>query len=283
MRYKEQGFPMYALEISHDTEEAAFNKTVCSVPTNQVHANSKIISSNVIYKIKVNEGQFLKPKARIALHGNEDSCRFELKSDFAMCSPTGVRILLSYVSLHGWKLTKVDVASAFLQAGPAARDVYVIPPVESQDRGKTLWLLLAAAYGLINSNAKWKMQSDELLFQLGFQTVPLMPQLLMKKKNGYISVLLEKIVNDILIASEPTDTKIIVTKIDGTFKLGTVASSPGPLKLFGLNIHPHEDLSISVDADEKLDNLELLPISRIRGRPVDEPLNIIEKKGFRFA
>lgn len=46
------------------------------------------------------------------------------------------------------------------------RDVLVIPTCKINDRGKVLWLLLAAAYGLVNDNDKWKVLSDFLLIKI---------------------------------------------------------------------------------------------------------------------
>lgn len=57
-----------------------------------------------------------------------------------MCSPVGMRILLSTATKQKWRLTKLDVKTAFLQTGQAERDVYVIPPRESDDFGKAIWL-----------------------------------------------------------------------------------------------------------------------------------------------
>ena len=71
-----------------------------------------------------------------------------------------MRLLISIASLYAWRLSKIDVKSAFLQTGKAERDVYVIPPVESGDRGKCAWLLETASYGLVNANAKWQVHSD---------------------------------------------------------------------------------------------------------------------------
>ena len=93
-----------------------------------------------------------------------------------MCSPTVVRIILAIASIKGWILTKADVKAAFLQTGQALRDVYVIPPRECPDKD-IYWLLLAAAYGLVNANAKWQNQSDELFILLGLTQCPLIPQL----------------------------------------------------------------------------------------------------------
>ena len=68
-------------------------------------------------------------------------------------------------ALYKWRIVKADVKNAFLQTGLAQRDVYVIPPRESMNR-KSLWLLLAAAYGLVNASSKWQLQSDRALINM---------------------------------------------------------------------------------------------------------------------
>lgn len=134
-------------------------------------------SSHLIYKLKVLDDHSLKLKARIASHGNEDSLKNELSSDCSMCCPVGMRLLLSTAALRKWLLIKMDVKPAFLQTRPAQRDVYVVPPRESKDRGKRLWLLLAAAYGLESSNAKLQVQFDKVLDDLGLKMATFSPQL----------------------------------------------------------------------------------------------------------
>lgn len=61
-----------------------------------------------------------------------------------------------------WWMKKADVKSPFLQTRQAQRDVYVVPTRESNDRSHYwhYWLLLTAAYGLVNNNAKYQDQSD---------------------------------------------------------------------------------------------------------------------------
>lgn len=112
-----------------------------------------------------------------------------------------MRILISTACMHGWRLQKIDVKSAFLQTGSAARDVYVIPPRDSADRGKVLWLLLTTAYCLVNANYTWLVLSAQLLVESGFETAPLIPQLLIMRSDGHMVPLTAKIVDDILVTS----------------------------------------------------------------------------------
>lgn len=115
-------------------------------------------------------------KARIAPHQNEDSIRMRLKTERCMCSPTGVRIVLSFESLKKWRLSKAEVKSAFLQTGKVRCDVYVIPSCESGDRA-LYWLLLIATYGLVSANSRWRDQSDPLMLHLGCIQVAVVPHL----------------------------------------------------------------------------------------------------------
>lgn len=101
-----------------------------------------------------------------------------------MCSPTGSRLLLSISSLHRFPLTKLDETPAFLQTGNAARDVYVMPPRKSSDPGKVLWILVTNAYGLVNANAKGKLQSEAIMLKVVFEYVQIVTQIFALRHNG---------------------------------------------------------------------------------------------------
>lgn len=154
LRHDAQGFDQFPLVTAFKTEEETFLRTVKQVAKKDVPAGANIISSHTIYKVKQYDDSSLKLKARIAPHGNEDDLKNELHKDCSTCSPTGLRILESVASLHGWTVYKADVTVAVLQTGIAQRDVYARPPKESQTKTTHLWLLLTAVHGLVNANAK---------------------------------------------------------------------------------------------------------------------------------
>ena len=93
--------------------------------------------------MKQNDDQSLKLKARIAPHGNEDSDKENLHTEWCMCPPLGIRIISTTATVRGWRIVRADAKSAFLQTGPAERLVYVRPPAESANRMNVLWLLLS--------------------------------------------------------------------------------------------------------------------------------------------
>lgn len=105
----------------------------------------------------------MKFKATMAPHGNEYDMVNELTKDCATWSPTGLRILESIVGLLKRTIAKIDAKTAFLQTGKADRMVFVIHPSEIEMKCTHLRLLIAAAYGLVNDNAKWQAKTDNKL------------------------------------------------------------------------------------------------------------------------
>lgn len=174
MRHHAQSFPQYVLYNAYEAEESEFKKQVECVSIADVPPDANIIASHTIYKIKIAKTNSLRLKARIAPHGNEDSHKNMMKSDCAMRSPVGIRIVLTTAATRRWPLIKADVKSAFLQTGKAERHVYVRSPRESRDK-RHYWLLLAAAYGLVNANAKFQVQADELITSIGLSHMAVVP------------------------------------------------------------------------------------------------------------
>lgn len=277
MAHHAQGIPTFPLLNSFEAEEYVFKNTFTVVAIADVPLNANIISSHTIYKVKVNDDGTLRLKARIEPHGNEDLFKDLMRNDCSMCAPTGVLLLLSLATLLQWRISKADVKSAFLQTGPAENPVYVRPPYEIQDKRRFYWLLQAAAYGLVNGNAKWHTQSDHLLLSLGLSRVPVIAQLFFKKKNGELCALVAKIVDDVLLAGPNEIVDGHIRSFNDKFKLGTIMHGPGKLQFFGLNITQRPDFTIEIDADEKVQAVEQCPITRLRHLESETLLNQTQK------
>ena len=158
--------------------------------------------------------------------------------------------------------------------------MYVVSPRECAKRCH-YWLLLAAAYGLVNAGAKWQMVSDALLRNIGFTQHRYMPQLFYILKNGKLEMLCAKIVDDVLFAGPGNATEQIINRIQQEYKLGTVVYGPGSFYFYGLLVNQTEDWSISIHAGEKLNAIEGHILSRNRRKDIDEYLNAIELSAFR--
>lgn len=122
--------------------------------------------------------------------------------------------------------------TAFLETGPASRRVYVISPRECSKRD-VLWLLLAAAYGLVNSNAKWQVKSDDALSSLGLIQSSAIPQLFIHLEiDGALDIVVIKMVDGILSTGEDEALKSFADAFGRRFKLGEISHGPGKLRFF---------------------------------------------------
>ena len=121
------------------------------------------------------------------------------------------------------------------------------------------------------------MQSDNLLLDLGLQRVIDVPQLFYAMSDGKLSVVVAKIVDDILATGENNAVDQLLERFNSKFKFGTVIHGPGRLRYFGFNISQHEDFKCSLDGDDKLFALEPVPLTRLRRKAATENLNEIEK------
>lgn len=280
LRYQAQSFDQAVLYNSYKKEESDFLRNVKIVPRSSVPKSANIIGSHTIYKVKVTDDKSLKLKARIAPHGNEDSDTENLHTECCMCPPIGIRIISTVATVRKWRIIRADAKTSFLQTGPAGREVYVIPPAESNQRHNVFWLLLVAAYGLVNSNAKWQHQSDEAFISLGLEHVALVPQLFCLRKDGEVTMLAVKIVDDILLTGTDSSMRLFITEFNKKFTLGEVVHGPNSLRFYGMNLIQESDWSVTIHADDKLQSLEPYPISRTRRRQIDDQMNDIEKKAF---
>lgn len=278
-----QGLPSFPTQNAYDAEEDSFTKTIRKVHASNVPIGSNVISSHVLYKVKIRDDGSKMMKARIAPHGNRNREKEDIKTDSATCSPVRMRIILSIAVIKGWKLAKIDFKSAFLQSGQAIRDVYVVPPRESKKRF-VYWLLLTSAYGLVNAGTKWQEEVDGSLLSLGFHQLIYVPQLFYKKdENGNLEVLGVKIVDDVLFAAVPDVLRRVVGDVSSRYKVGTIVCSRGTFLFNGLSVTQDVDSTITVSADDKMLNLKPLPIDRLRRKKTEEEANAVEKSAYRSS
>ena len=113
--------------------------------------------------------------------------------------PVGNNSCRVNIVLKKWRLIRIDVKTCIsAHHGPALRAAFIITPKESRQRG-VVWLSLAAAYGLVNSNAKWQVQSKDTITSFGFIQSSAIPQLFLHfDTNCNVDVVLIKILDDIL-------------------------------------------------------------------------------------
>lgn len=201
MFHHAQRRPRYAIINAYEAEDAEFKKHFKPVLLSNIPTDANIISRHTTYKIKMDGNNQLCFKARSDPHRNDHSIKDQLRTDCFMCSLTGIRLILTIVSIMHWKVTRADAKAAFLNTDRAEHDVFVKPPRKSHDK-KHCWLLLVSVYGLVNSNAKWQHQCDEVIFNTCLKDLSVITQLFYKMKNGELVIIATKIVNDLLMSGE---------------------------------------------------------------------------------
>lgn len=152
-----------------------------------------------------------------------------------MCALTGIVKILSIYTIFRWPIYKIVVKSAFLQTGDAERDVDVLPPRESSDRSH-YWLPVTPSYGLVKPNEKWQILSDSLLKDIFLYKLAYVSQLFYMKDGNYITAIVIKIVEDILLDGGEYVIDSLIRSVENRLKFGTVAHVLGLLRYYGLNI-----------------------------------------------
>ena len=108
-----------------------------------------------------------------------------------------------------------------------------------------------------------------------------MPQLFYAHNtDGELILVAAKIVDDIILTGKPRQTEQFLNAFNDRFKLGSIASGPGHLRFYGLNIIQHSDFSSTVGADDKLNALEAFPLTRGRRRMPDDELTHVERSSY---
>lgn len=113
--------------------------------------------------------------------------------------------------------------TAFLQTRHAKPYVYVVPPIESADRRRCLWLLLTASIQMVDANAKWKVLSDQILHVIVVLSIPEMTQLLyLKSQCDAVAAARVRIVYDPLLCGEAQVVDNVTEATVNRFTLSTL-------------------------------------------------------------
>jgi hypothetical protein len=129
------------------------------VPKSKVPHWANVLRSSVIYRWK-DESTL---KACIVLDGRGDS---EKRTDSPTMAVDIFRFLISIAAERGWTLASLDIKAAYLQAEEYNRLVFVKTPREEGEYAN-LWLLMAAAYGHVDSGHLWYITSSKAMRQFG--------------------------------------------------------------------------------------------------------------------
>jgi hypothetical protein len=135
----------------------------------------KTIGVKWVYKIKrTADGGVDRYKARLVAKDYKEKYGIDYEEVFALVARLNtVRLLISLVAHHSWKIYQLDVKSAFLN-GVLEEEVYVEQPEGfiSQGEENKVYRLKKALYGLKQAPRAWNARIDDYLQQNGFIKCP---------------------------------------------------------------------------------------------------------------
>lgn len=110
---------------------------------------------------------------------------------------------------------------------------------------------------LINTNANFLTQSDELVEHIAFTQADVVFQFFLDCDNyEKLTMVLAKMVADVPISREPNSSENVIFSVTESLKLGTITYGSGQMSYFALNIVQHDDMGTVNDGDEKLTALK---------------------------
>lgn len=98
------------------------------------------------------------------------------------------------------------------------------------------------------------------------------------RREHHIVALAVKMVDGILLYGLPHIVPFLIYKIDARFAVGTFVHTPGHLRYFGFYFLQREDMTVSVDGDENLTDIQSMSISHLRSSHIYAKINAIESR-----
>lgn len=127
----------------------------------------------VACKIKVDEDDSHKMKARICPHGHRDKDKEGTRKANASAQFPNIRLMLSVSALFGFQIGSIDISAAYQQSGPITGEIFVRPPKEHHRKRGKLWKLLQLLYGIAEACRLWQTTCEAWLTsqQVGFRNI----------------------------------------------------------------------------------------------------------------
>ena len=205
---------------------------------------------------KKDDGKNQPFKARLCMRGDLEQGKEQVRADSPTASKETLKLALIIAANEGFKVKSIDIKSAFLQGKALDRKIFVKPPTEANREGK-LWLLLQAAYGILDGGRMFYLKLSETLESLGLHRVHADGALFTYVKDGKLHGLVASHVDDLLITGDDVFKHEVEEKLQETFIFSKIEE--GCFKYCGCRISAKEDGSIELDQNEYVKVLEKIP------------------------
>lgn len=237
----------------------------------------KIMDTKWVLKRKSEPGG-IRYRARLCARGFKDKNIYVVSETY---SPTvklpTVRLLLVLALENDWKVTHLDVSSAFLY-GDMKKDVVIsIPEGMNVDREKFALKLNKALYGLKVSSNAWYCKVKEILLFEDYHSMITEPSVYVRTKSTRCVILV--FVDDILVTgSDPRECERMICYLEKKVQIRNLGT---PKKFLGITV-TYENNKILLKQEEYIVNSsERFQIGNMRSKtPMEKDLKIERPKEF---
>jgi hypothetical protein len=261
-------------EIAYAQERAnwATNKAMSIVPKSKVPHWANDLRSSVIYRWK-DESTL---KASIVPDGRGDSEKDFLRTDSPTMAVDIFRILISIAAEREWILASLDIKAAYLQAEDCNHLVFVKTPRE-EGNDANLWLLMAPAYGLVDSGRLWYLTSLKAMRQFCLSCSSLESCTCTLKEGNNVCPIVSVQTDNYLYTGLSGHISRFEQFMSQKFKVGSIEHDS--FKLYGMSTTAR-DGGFIIDQNSKKVDLELYPQPLLHSRVGDSPAS---EREHRFA
>jgi len=275
--------PSWLVESAFNSEyDTNWHDAYLPIDESDAPDDANVITSHVIYKVKTDENDQRKLKARIVPHGNKDLEKDDIRSDSSTAQFAVIRLLLFLTVFLGFRLGTVDVKGAYLQSGPITRDIYVRPPREWKGPRGILWKLVKLPYGIVEAGRQWQKAIENwMLNEAGFERVLGVSQLFRKRDlKGNTVLLVAKVTDDFLMSGTISAMNEFVDSIQSRFKISK-AIIDSTIKFNGCVISQASNGDVSMSMQDYLVSINPISISRMRRKQGHELATTNEIRAYK--
>lgn len=254
--------------MNNEVEEN-WKSAIEEVGTQGMPDDANILSTHFVFNIKKSEQGHRTLKARLVVHGNRDEDKDDVRKDAMAADMMMTRLVIALGTIMRFTFGVADIKGAFMQSGPAQRDIYIIPPATYRERRRVYWKLLALAYGICDAGRQWLKTSDTWITKdLGMKRLAGAHQLFIRRDhNEKLVLIVAKTTDDFLVAGEKGAIESFFGQMRERFVVGK-AIIERKMKFNGCVMDVDEDGSISLSMHEYLDRLAPIDVSRNRRKEI---------------
>lgn len=234
-----------------------------------------VLSVRWVLTEKQKDGELL-VKARLVARGFEENWSDEHRKDSPTCSKDSLRLSLTLISAHKWKVNALDIRSAFLQGEPINREVYLRPP--SEFNNGSVWKLKKNVYGLNDAARAWYFKLRDVLVCAGMKICDVDPALFYCISSDNLSGLICVHVDDLMWAGTQAFAKDVISKVHQNFCIGS--SDTEFFKFVGIDIES-TNKGIVLHQNDYAKSIEGIQVSRERRSQRSADLGDREKEKFK--